>query len=178
MGKALKNANKDLNQEMVKQTTIIYSSAIIILWKDYGWRKTRIMRRFQTSKEIFDECAAYGTSKSMMQMLEDETGIEIRMNGCDKSFHDLAYLDADKWDGKMPTAAQAVYIKQRMKPWIAPQLLSCLCLTMHRDEKYGPQRIAEFIHKVDEYRIEHGEDVKHYEEALKEITGIDIEEIK
>lgn len=105
-------------------------------------------------------------------MLEDETGIEIRMRGYDKSFHEIAYLDADKWDGHIPNAAEATYIRHAQKKWVAPQILSCLCLTMYRDEGFGSKRLAEFINKVDNYHFEHNDDANWIMDEMERITGI------
>lgn len=178
MGSALKKADKALQDELNKQLGIIYPSAIIVLWNDYGWRKLRISRRLLTSQQLWEECAAHGTDKSMMQMLEDETGIEIRMTGCDNSFHEFSYLDGTKWDGRIPTPAEAVYIKHRMLKWIAPQIMACLCLTMYRDEHMSIPKIAELINKVDAFRNEHGNNPKEYTRMMQELTGLTEKDIR
>lgn len=172
MGKYLKNANKNLQDELFKQLKIIYASAVVVLWNDYGWRKLRIARRLTTSKELWDECAAHGVEKSMMQMLEDETGIEIRLKGYDKSFHDIQFLDSNAWDRHRPSPAELVYIRQRQLKWVAPQILACLCLTMYRDEHMSVPKIAELISKVDEFRDSNNNDPDVCLKIMNETTGL------
>ncbi len=95
--------------------------------------------------EVWGECADAGDKKSMMQMLEEETGIEIQLTGYDKSFHELSYLDAKAWDGHAPSVPELIYIRHQKKKWIAPQILAAICISMYRDEHMGIDRIAEFI---------------------------------
>ena len=139
---ALKKSERALTAEMNKQLSIMFCSTAVILWRDYGWRKLRIMRRFATIQEVWTECADYGTEKSMMQMLEEETGIEMTLSGFEKSYHDLAYLDDSAWDRRQLTLPQVIYMHQQQIKWMAPLILASICLSMHRDEHWGYDRIA------------------------------------
>ena len=52
---ALKKSERALTAEMNKQLSIMFCSTAVILWRDYGWRKLRIMRRFATIQEVWTE---------------------------------------------------------------------------------------------------------------------------
>lgn len=176
MNPTLKRANKELEAEMKKQVRRIFPAAVVIFW-GYGWRKLRIFRRLITVSEVWQECASYATEKSMMQMLEDETGIEIRLQGYDKSFHELTYLDAKVWDGHEPTIPELIYIRHQQKKWMAPQILSAICISLYRDEHMSIPKIAQFICEVDQYLLDHGDNPKEYAKQLTKKTEITIEEL-
>lgn len=169
---ALKKATQELNKEMDKQIDILYAASGVVWWTEYGWRTTRIMRRFQTSTEIWTECADYGVSKSMLQMLEEETGIEMQLSGYDRSYHEFSYLDGDAWDGKLPTLPELIYIRQQQKKWMAPLILASICLTLHRDEHWGADRIARFIGQVDALRQKLGENPEKHKALMREKTDL------
>lgn len=175
--RAVNKAYEKVNVEMKKQLGIIMPAAAVVLWKDFGWRKTRIIRRFNTTAKAVNECADYGPAKSMMQMLEEETGIELQFADF-QSFHEFQYLDSEKWDGKGLTPMQMIAMYGRMKKWIAPQILAGLCLALHRDEGFGAERLGRFIGAVDAMRQELGEDPKRYTAALEEATDISAEMLR
>ena len=173
---ALKKARKELGKEQIKQIDIIYPACFIIWWQEYGWRELRIMRRFQTTREVWDECGDYGIEKSILEMLEEETGVDMQLSGVD-DWHNLAYFSKDKWDGKPLTLPQTIYMHQQQRKWIAPMLLACICISLHRDEGWGGDRIAKFISQVDALRMELGERPDLFSQRMHEITGRYAEEI-
>lgn len=172
----LRKAEQELQKELIHQLHIFYPAATVILWNDYGWRAQRIFKIFNQSQTAWDECANWGTEKSMMMMLEEETGIELCIEG-NKSYHDLAFLDAKKWDGHKPSVPEQVLIRKRQKKWIQPQLMACLLLSLHRDEKWGAQRLEQFLVKMDALRLENGENENAYETLLEYRTGLSMGEV-
>ena len=171
--KQLKHAEQALSKEMNKQIEIIYPACAVVWYRDYGWRALRINRRFETSSKIWHECADYGPEKSMLQMLEEETGIDLQLTGY-RDWHDLQYVDGRAWDGQLVTLPEAIYMRQMQKTWIAPLLLACICLTLYRDEHWGAERISRFISLVDALRQEIGERPDDFEELMAEVTGMEV----
>lgn len=169
--KQIREAQKAIQKELNKQLDIIYPAAAIVLWRS-GWRTLRIMRRFVTTMEIWGECHQYGPAKSMLQMLEEETGIELSLSGFEKSYHEIDYLDGSRWDGHTPSPYELLYMYQQQKRWMPPLILASFCLSLHRDEHYGLERIARFIAKVDQLRSETGEDPAEYNRIMEAETGI------
>ena len=167
----LQKAFNALKAETHKQVDIFYCAAGVVLWRQ-GWRLTRIKRRFATSTKAWHECGDYGPTKSMLEMFEEETGIELTVSGYDKSYHEYAFLDGSKRNGKRPTIQQAIRIRQMQKDWVGLMIFACLCLSMHRDEGYGYDRIVKFITAVDEIRRELGDkDTEAYKKLFFETTG-------
>lgn len=174
---ALKKAQQELQKEMQKQIDILYAASAVIWWQEYGWRKTRILRRFQTSSEIWNECNKWGPAKSMLQMLEEETGIEMQLSGYDRSYHEFSYLDGSTWDGKLLTLPQTIYMHQQQKKWMAPLILAGICISLHRDEHWGADRIGRYIGQIDAMRQEFGERPDEYRRIMREATDIPEEAI-
>lgn len=175
MDKAIAKANRELEKASVHHCNIIYPAAAHILWAEYGWRSERIFKFFKVSQDVWNECVEHGTDKSMLEMLEEETGIEIAMSG-DKSYHDFAYLDATKWDGKPPTRMQLIYIRKKQIEWLPYLMIACLCLSLHRKEGWGYERIARFISFYEALKAEHGDKEKNYRDLLTD-TDIDPSEL-
>lgn len=170
-------SNQELNQELTKQLGMMYSVMAIVLWKFYGWRKERIYKLVNITQEVWEECANYGTEKSMLEILEEETGIEIAMPG-KKSYHELKFLDASTWDGKPPTKMEFLYIREQQKVWLPSLLLACICIALHRKEKWADERIGKFVNYVQDLRMELGKNPKPYYKHLEEETGIGANEFK
>lgn len=171
--KSLKKAEQALQKEMNKQIEIIYPACAVVWWQEYGWRALRINRRFETSSRIWTECADYGAEKSMLQMLEEETGIDLQLSGY-RDWHELQYVDGRAWDGKPLTLPQAIYMRQMQKTWVAPLILAGICLTLYRDEHWGAERIGRFISLVDQLREEIGERPDEFCKLMEDVTGTEI----
>ena len=167
---ALKKADRALQQEQLKQLDIIYPSSAIIWWQNYGWRETRIMRRFATSQQIWDECAA-DNNVSILQMLENETGIELKLREDDKSWHELAYFDTSVDYGEL-TLPKLIYMRQQQKKWVGASIMAGICLSLSRDEHWGAGRLLIFIQQAQAFIAELGEDTRLYQEKMLEVTGI------
>lgn len=91
---AIEKAERELDRELNVQTPLIYGSAAIALRRFWGWGTKRIQKVFDQTQDIWKECA--GTNaKSMIQMLDEQTGIDLRIPGSDRSWKDLAFLNAD-----------------------------------------------------------------------------------
>lgn len=56
----------------------IYAAIALTLHRQEGWGFKRINRLFAGSQEIWNECAENGVD--MLQMCEDETGIQVKEN--------------------------------------------------------------------------------------------------
>jgi hypothetical protein len=170
--KALNKALTSLNKEADRQCRIMYPAAVLALWNEFGWRHDRITKRLCICDKVAGECIEHGTEKSMLDMLEEETGIEMTIYGYDKSFHEIPYLSKDAWDGKPPTRQELLYIRTRQRKWLGPLILANLCLGLHRSDGFGPERIQRFIEAVDVYRMKFGNNVKEYAREMERVTGI------
>lgn len=173
----LNKAVKELNRYGDKQVSMIYPAAAIVLWQQFGYRKQKIIARFAESQRAWETCAQAGETKSMMQMMEEETGVELILSDV-PSYHSMPYLDPAAYDGKPYTSEQIIYMRQRQRKWIAPQILASICIALHRSDGFGvgydgKGRLERFITEVDKIRKKLGEKPKEYAKLLKEVTDID-----
>ena len=165
---ALRKAELELDKEMKKQVDIIYSAAAIAFaryWND-GWGPLRIRRIFDETLEAWNECGETN-EMSMLEMLENETGIEVKIPDTDKSWHDLAFLNAKIDMGRM-NRAQWIYMRQRQKQWIGAMVMACMFLALHRKYGFGHERNMRHMGKIDEIHNDIKSELKARNKANKD----------
>ena len=143
--KQLRQLEIEMDMELERQCRLIYASAAIALKRACHWEKQGILKLMDMTEEVWKECA--GTNlRSMVQMLDEETGVEIQ-NGDGKSWRDLAFLNAQLHVGRMDTA-KWMYMRIQQKKWIAPQVTACVLLALHRKCGFDADRIAEIYGRI------------------------------
>lgn len=168
---AYQKALEQIETEGKHQCTLLYGATALALSRHWGKKQTAISRVFDISKDIWRECAA--TNKhSMLEMCEEETGIEVQ-NGSGRSWHDLPYLNARLDPGRM-TNAQWVYMRQQQIKWIAPQVMACILLALHRKNGFGYDRCARIYAQVQQIQEDYRYDEKMIRTACMEEIGISI----
>lgn len=169
-------AYSHLQKEQKTQVAIVYPSAVVVLWGTFGFRNKRIARVLAESQNVVDECAALGGVKSIIEVLDDETGIELTLPGME-SYQQYASLYSEKWKGVKEhlSAPEVIYLYKRMELWIPSQMIASLSVALHRTEGFGFERLQKFISEVDAIRNQYGRDTKKYKELIREKTDIDPE---
>lgn len=170
---AYQKATAKIEKEGQKQCFLAYGAAGIALWRQ-GKRHTAITRLFEVTQDVWEECAN-NIKCSMIQMCEEETGIEVQC-GNGKSWHDLPYLNMDMDVGKY-TNAQWVYMRQQQVKWIPAQVIACILVALHRKYKYGPDRCARFYEQVQAVQDEYKRDAEKVRKACLDLTGINVKDI-
>ena len=173
---ALRKAELELDREMKKQVDIIYSAAAIAVaryWND-GGGPLRSRRIFDETREAWNECGETN-EMSMLEMLENETGIEVKIPDTDKSWHDLAFLNAKIDMGRM-NRAQWIYMRQRQKQWIGAMVMARMFLALHRKYGFGPERLLRLMSQIDDIRIEFNYDRKALIKACEEEARVVLKE--
>ena len=166
-----RKATDALEQEGRKQCFIIYGASAIALWRYYGKRKQAITRVFDITSEVWQDCARTN-QHSMIEMCEKETGIEVQ-NGEGKSWRDLPYLNASLNQSRM-SEAQWIYMRHQQMKWIAPQVMACIMISLHRKYHFGFERCGRFYQQVDAIRAEYDNDPDRIREECRKLTGIDV----
>ena len=167
-------ANRELDQEVQKQIDLIYGSAGVAFARWWGWGSLRIQRLFDKTMETWDECGRTNDI-SMIQMLEEESGIELRIPDTDKGWRDLAYLNAKIDVGRM-SKAQMVYMRQRQKKWVGAQLMACLFLALHRKYGFGKDRLTRLMGEINKVEEEFDLDRKKITDACRSEAGINLQQ--
>lgn len=173
---ALRKAEIELDKEMHKQVDLIYSASAIAFSRHWGWGALKIRRLFDDTAATFDECGG-SNDVSMLQMLENETGIELKIPNTDKSYSELAFMNtAIKMDPRKMTRAQWIYMRQRQKTWIGAMVLGCLFLALHRKYNFGYKRLVRLMGQIDEIKEEYNYNRKALVQACREVARVELEE--
>ena len=167
-------AYKKIGEEGKRQCFRLYSAAAIALYRYYDKKQQAITNFFRMSLETWKDCAKDYNS-SMIQMCEEETGIEIQ-NGDGKSWKDLPYLNGSLNPGMM-TYEQWTYMRLQQVKWVRPQIMACLLLTLHRKYGFGYERCSRIYGEIQEIEAEYRMDPKKLRKACHEEVGIDVADI-
>lgn len=160
----IKKAEQDVVREQKKQLAIMNCTVFTILY-EMGWDADKIVQRFNDISNIWLECRE--KKMTTFQLLEDETGIEIALEG-ERSFHDFDQLT---FSMRNATPAEYIYSLHRRKRWIAPMILACVIIAVKRIDNWDDEQIEELIRKDREIRNECGSEVKVYESYMFDRTG-------
>ena len=168
---AYQKACDRIETEGRRQCFLLYSAAALALVRHWSKKKVTIIRLFEITGEVWHECAAT-SMHSMIEMCEKETGIEIQ-NGEGKSWRDLPYLNASLNQQNL-TYGQWIYMRRQQIKWIAPQVMACIMIALHRKYGFGFDRLSRFYGQIDEVRGEYGNDPDRIREECRQLTGIDV----
>lgn len=171
---AYQKANAGLEAEGRKQCFLLYSATAIALFRHWNKKKAAILSLFEVTGDVWHSCAETNLH-SMIEMCEQETGIEIQ-NGDGKSWEDLPYLNATLNTTRMSNA-QWVYMRMQQKKWIAPQVMACIMVALHRKYGFGFDRCARIYGQIQDIEAEYGMDPEKIQKSAREITGINIYDI-
>lgn len=171
---AMEAATRALEKAEREQCIVIYAAAALALSRGWGRGKKAILSVFETTMAVWHECTLTD-DKSMLRMCEDETGIEVQC-GDGKSWHDIAYLNGTL-SGRSMTFAQWTYMRQQQIRWIAPQIVACFLLTLHRKYRFGFDRCARFYSQIDAVRADYNEDPKKMLEQCRQEVEINIYDV-
>ena len=173
-GSLLQNVEWQMNQEHDKQDRILRAAALIVMHRHWGWRQKRLLSLLEMIDEVISECGETN-KKSMIQMLDEETGIELQ-NGDGKSWRDLAFLNAEVDVGKL-TMSKLIYMRQQELKWIPSLITAYILLALHRKCGFGSDRCARVYAQIMETVEELGWKEKELAEACRNETGIDIDKV-
>ena len=170
---AYQKATRRIETDGIKHCFVLYGATGIVLWRHWNKRVVAITSLFDLSRTVWRDCAKDHDS-SMIQMCEDETGIEVN-NGEGKSWKEIWFLNGHI-PGRM-TDAQLLYMRQQQLKWIRPQVMACLMIALHRKYKFGFDRCARIYAQIDEVSAQYADDHKRIREACLELTGIDVADV-
>ena len=171
---SIQRSNEQLDKELRKQVALIYSATAIALKRYWGWGKDRIQALMDMTSEVWHECAQTNL-KSMPQMLEEETGIEVQ-NGDGQSWHDLGFLNVDvdvRWNRKT-ARSQWIYMRKKQQKWVSPNVTACLLLSLYRKCGFGAERCGRLVTQMIGVQNEFGRDPDRLKAACRLEAGIGI----
>ena len=174
---ALKKAEKRMDYEMSKWIDLNHCAMALALHRYWNWGNKRIQDAELEIEDAWMEVAATN-EVSMLQLLEEETGIEIRNHEQGKSWHDLAFLNATIKMDRM-NKAQWIYMRNRQAEWMRQQTLACILVGMHRRYGFGTERLVRLINQMNEIiDSEFNQNTKDIIKAAKEEVNFVLKEAK
>lgn len=174
MANLLRNVERQMNEEHDKQDRILRAAALIAMHRHWGWRQKRLLGLLEMIDEVISECGDT-RQKSMIQMLDEETGIELQ-NGDGKSWKELAFLNAEIDIGKL-TLPKLIYMRQQELKWIPSLITAYILLALHRKCGFGSDRCARVYAQILETAEEFGWNGRDLTAACLQETGVDIDKV-
>jgi hypothetical protein len=167
-------ATADLEAEGRRQCGILYGSTALALSRHWSKGRVAILKLFDITGEVWKTCVSTNLH-SMIEMCETETGITIT-NESGKDWRDLPYLNGTL-DTVPMTNAQWVYMRQQQVKWIAPQVMACILVALHRKYGFGFDRCARIYSQIQEIAASYGDDPQKIHDACLAETGINVTEV-
>ena len=118
IAQAIRRADADALRHQLEDSKIVLCEAGIALHRRYGWGSKRIGDFIDMVQEVEDECSA-DPRRSMIQILDEETGIEIKPDADGPGWRDLAFLNADV-EYQFKSIPEYRCMRSRQIRWIKP----------------------------------------------------------
>lgn len=166
----LKKAEKKFEQQSHEQLKMIYPAVVLSLW-ELGWRHRRITRRMDEAENVWMECAS--GDRSLLEIMEDETGIEMRLPETNTSYKDIWWLNSELRPRRC-TNAQTMLIRQQQFKWMPTMILSTICLSLYRVDGWSVVRLSRLIQSVYDKYTTLGKEVADKMEQETDFTLSDI----
>lgn len=170
MMKAIRKADAEVTAEGAKQIDILYHAVAIALYRYHGWRGLRIERLVKVSLSTYDDCAA-SNDISMIELLWNETGIDLIREDTDRPWYDVIYLNSEKDDGRQMTGAQVLAMLRGEKKWIPSQITASILLSLHRKEGWGQDRLFKIFTEMQEVKAEFNSEPKVLKAECDKLTN-------
>ena len=167
--KAMK-ADRELEEEIKRQEVISFAAAVLAMHRYYGWTNAQLLEMLEHCAVICKDCSSTN-QLSLIQMLDEETGIELQ-NGDEKNWQELAYLNASLKPGQQMTTSQWIYMRNRQKKWVEPQLMACILLGLHRMKGCGFTSLKRIYSQIAGIEAEYGWNKDALHAACLDATGI------
>lgn len=162
---ALQRAEKHMNAQMEKWIDLVMGGLALVFKRYWGWGSVRIANVVSEIEEVWQECAATN-EKSMIQMLDEEVGIEIKNHQEGKSWRELAFLNADiKMNPNRMNKAQWIVMRTHQAQWMKQQIIACALIGLHRRYGFGFERLVRVLDQLEDVFAEFNEKPKDLLEA-------------
>lgn len=176
--KQAEDLGKKLDQETRKQICLVYGSAYLALWKNWQWRTEKLSRLIDVSYGAWDDCEELGHKKSVVQLLDEETGIELRLQEDGKSWREFQFLNGEseyKQYQRGLSYPQLIARRQGELKWAGAIIEATIFLALHRKEGFGFRRISRLLQQMFDIQNEFDSDPEKIREECRKVTKIKIE---
>lgn len=172
----LQKLDRQLNAEAERQMEIIFPSTAIALHNNFNWGSLKIEHLFDEVAQVYDECSAGGLDVSMIQMLEEQTGINLKAEPNGKSWRELCFLNHDITLGNPNkstfTAAQIYAMRIQQIKWVSPAVLAAVFIALYRKFRFSRPMLLELMGYIDQIRQQNRFKAKKIQEECYRLTQI------
>lgn len=166
--------NRKLNTEADRQMAIIFPATAIALHNYFNWGTLKLEHFFDEANNTFNECGAGGLEVSIIQMLYEETGIDLKISPNGKSWKELCFLNHEiKLGTKDTFTAQQLYMMRvEQVKWIAPAVIAAEFIALYRKFRFSKNMLAKLMGYIDDVRRQYSFKAGRLSKACYEATGI------
>lgn len=174
----LAKIERQLQGEAERQMGIIFPATAIALKKYYEWGSLRIEHLFDEVSIVYDECSEGGLTVSMIQMLEEQTGINLKAEPNGKSWRELCFLNHEITLGSPKktqfTEAQIYAMRVQQIKWVSPAVLAAVFIALYRKFRFSRPMLQELMGYIDQIRQQYNFKAKKIQAECYNVTGIQI----
>ncbi len=171
--RAMRKADAEMHNECRRQVMLVYGAAAVALKNKWRFGQQKILDVFDSTDDVWHECGN-DNKVSMLQLLEDETGIEIKLTNSSASWHDLDFLNGDIGRYEQITKAQYIFMRKRQTKWLGAIIQACLYLALYRDYGFGVVKLRNLMNEIDRIRAEVNDKENRIISCCRSVTGINV----
>lgn len=174
----LSKIERQLQGEAERQMEIIFPATAIALKKYFDWGSLKIEHLFDEVANVYDECSDGGIEVSMIQMLEEQTGINLKAEPNGKSWRELCFLNHEITLGSpnksQLTEAQFYAMRVQQIKWVSPAVLAAVFIALYRKFRFSRPMLQELMGYIDQIRQQYKFKAKKIQAECYNATGIQI----
>lgn len=169
---------KHLDVELERATKLVYPAMAIAL-REKGWSDKRLDTTCTGMREVLENMGNdENEDKSLIQLCDEEVGIELMCESSDKHWYELPYLFTDNWEaylekhnGKVQKA-WLIAVKQAQKKWVIPMMYATVFVALYRKYHFTHEWLTKLYIRMDEIIHEVNSDTVKMSGLLAYKTGL------
>jgi len=165
--RAIQRLNKTSRVELIKNI-----GAALIALNEQGWGQIRIVNLLDEVQNVWNETAR-DEKRSLLMIMEEETGIELKESESGKSYHEVDYLSGRATPRTM-TPAEYFYMQAQQRRWLGTLALASVFLSLYRLHDWGGTRLQRLVDRVNEIKAENKGNATTIRRKCHDLTGVDI----
>lgn len=170
-------ALKKTEMEGRKCVRIMLAVVCIALHRGWKFGTKRLHELLLETQKIWNDCAKQ-ENVSILMMLEEETGIELKPTDDSPSYHDLLYLNGTPKEQVELSPAAYCYMRGQQAKWMGTLMEAALFLALYRCMDYGfsADMLKKLVIMIQEIRGEYNDNYKKLWKVCQEETGLNLYE--
>ena len=171
---AYKKALIDLEKALEEATRLVYPAMALAL-NDLGWSNKKIEKTCESMAAVLSDIPE---DKSLIQLLDEETGIELMCENSDRHWYELTYLNEASWNeylrkhnGRV-SRAYMIQVKMAQKKWCIPMMYATVFMGLIRAFNYKHRWISQLYGNMDKYLHDVDFDVQKIDQLIRSRLGM------